>query len=85
MIRVLVFVIQTPVAEATACNLSDLAELSDYEVRATEGEAQHLDIPACEITGQITGHQRRSSVWRLVGEIADGCFRLKPDFGGRRG
>lgn len=71
MIKVIVFVNETPVAEATARNLSDLADMSDYEVRATEFGAQHLDIPSSEITGQITSHQRRTSVWRLVREIAE--------------
>lgn len=70
MIRVLVFVDQTPVAEATVRDLSGNADLSDYDVRATENGAQHLDIPASEITGQIIGHQRRTSVWPLVREIA---------------
>lgn len=82
MLRVLVFVNQTPVAEATAGNLSDLAEISDYEVRVTESGALHLDIPAKDVTGRIEGHPRKTSVWHLVQKIAtlaieESCPRSK--------
>lgn len=70
MLRVIVFVNQTPVAKATAGNVSDLAEISDYEVRATEIGALHLNIPAKDVTGRIGGHPRKTSVWHLVQKIA---------------
>lgn len=71
MLRVIVYVNQTPVAQACAGNLSNLAEISDYCVRTTEKGAPHLDIPASDVSGEIQGHPRRTSVWHLVRKICD--------------
>ncbi len=71
MLRVVVFVNRTPVAQATAGNLSELADISNYKVRATEKGAPHLDIPASDVSGEILGHARRTSVWHLVRKICD--------------
>lgn len=75
MLRVVVYVNRTPIAEARAGNMSELADISDYKVRVFEDEAPHLDIPAKDVTGWIKSHTRRSSVWYLVRKIAELAIR----------
>ncbi len=75
MLRVVVYVNRTPIAEARAGNMSGLSDISDYKVRVFEDEAPHLDIPAKDVTGWIKGHTRRSSVWYLVRKIAELAVR----------
>lgn len=60
------------VAECHAYNISNLAEVSDYEYTLTEYGAKHLDIPPSEIKGGVKDHVRKQSVWSLVEKIASG-------------
>jgi hypothetical protein len=71
MLTVVVYVNETPVARALVGNMSDLADVSDYKVRAVEQGAPDLGIPASDVTGWIKGHPRRTSVWHLVRKIAE--------------
>lgn len=58
------------VADCHAYNVSDLADISDYEFRSYEPEAPHLDIPRNLVEGEIKNHKRKQSVWALVEKIA---------------
>lgn len=58
------------VAKTHAYNISDLADVSDYEFISTEFGAPHLGVPPTEIKGEILGHKRKQSVWHLVEKIA---------------
>ncbi|NVO56885.1 hypothetical protein HW561_13910 [Rhodobacteraceae bacterium B1Z28] len=71
MLRIVVYANQTPIAEANAGNMSMLADISDYKVRAVEHAAPKLDIPAADVTGWVRDHPRRTSVWHLVRKIAE--------------
>lgn len=62
MLRVVVYVNQTPIAQTLAGNMSDLADTSDYKVRVVENGSPELDIPAIDTTGCIKSHSRRTSV-----------------------
>ncbi len=67
----MVYANQTPIAEAWAGNMSMLADISDYKVRAVEYPAPQLGIPAMDITDWVRSHPRRTSVWHLVRKIAE--------------
>ncbi len=71
MLRVVVYVNKLAVAEARASNISELSEVSDYEVRAIEGYAPHLEIPPSDVSGKILRHPRKTSVWNLVRKMCD--------------
>ncbi len=71
MLRVVVYVNKLAVAEARASNISELSDLSDYEVRAIEGYASHLEIQPSDVSGKILRHPRKSSVWHLVRKMCD--------------
>jgi len=57
------------VAESVAHNVSNLADTSDYTFTNTEFGAAHLGIPPSETRGAVKGHNRLSSVWKLVHKI----------------
>lgn len=71
MLSITVSVGHRVVAKATAANVSNLADISNYQVEAIEHGYSPLDIPHARISGMIWRHQRRSSVWRLVKKVAD--------------
>ena len=58
------------IARAEVGNVSNLADLSDYCVRVREGKNKLAGTPAWERTGKIFKHDRRASVWHLVGKVA---------------
>jgi hypothetical protein len=60
------------VAHCHAYNVSDLANISDYEFISEEAGAEHLGIPRSEVKGEVKSHNRNTSVWRLVEKIARG-------------
>ena len=51
-------------------NLSDLADRSDYQVRANEGANPIAGLPASTIQVDVKDHDRRQSVWSLVAVAA---------------
>lgn len=57
---------------ATACvgNVTDLADLSDYDVLVAEAANPMTRREAWRRRFAIEGHDRNSSVWRLVEKIA---------------
>ena len=64
------------VADCHAYNVSDLAEISDYEFISTEYGAPHLNIPPSEIKGEVNSHKRNQTVWSLVEKIAKGSEEI---------
>lgn len=54
------------VAEAVLHNISDLADISDYQGTIIEYEAPHLDIQFSKKDLTICEHPRKSSVWSLI-------------------
>lgn len=54
------------VARAQLGNISALADLPDYRVAVREGANPLAGRPAWEAQGQICGHDRNQTVWRLV-------------------
>jgi hypothetical protein len=47
-------------------NRSDLADMSDYRVIATEGANPLAGAPARKWVFNVVAHERRQSVWRLI-------------------
>ena len=58
------------VAQSKAWNVSDLANVSDYEFISHEFGAPHLDIPEKVKEGKLYSHKRKQTVWSLVEKIA---------------
>jgi len=58
-------------ARAELGNVSDLADKSDYIIRASEGVNPLAGTGAWEARGRLTGHNRNQSVWVLVSKTAE--------------
>lgn len=58
------------VAATHLWNISDLADVSDYEFISEEFGAPSLDIPANTVKSEIKQHKRKQSVWALVEKVA---------------
>jgi hypothetical protein len=61
---------KTVLARAGIGNVSNLAEVSDYEVAASEGANPLTGTPAWKGRGLLHQHDRRQSVWALVAKAA---------------
>jgi hypothetical protein len=57
-------------AVMTIANISNLADISDYDVRALEGANSVAGAPARQWRGTVRHHDRRQSVWNLVAKAA---------------
>jgi hypothetical protein len=57
-------------ARADLGNITALDPVSDYQIRAREGDNPVAGAKAWESRGLITGHDREVSVWRLVEKAA---------------
>jgi hypothetical protein len=58
------------IATANVANVSDLADVSDYEVSVTEGHNPVSNTPAWSQRGHVFQHDRRASVWALTAKVA---------------
>lgn len=58
------------VGRAVVCNVSDLADISDYDVFWSEEPSVITGQPERAGTETIKGHERRRSVWALVEKVA---------------
>jgi hypothetical protein len=67
------------IATMRIANLSDLADISDYRIEATEGRNPLTGTPQRSASCEVTGHDRRQSVWALVAKAADAACRAKYD------
>lgn len=54
------------IATAGITNISELADVSDYQLRWSENGNPDLCIHRGQGLATITGHRRRQSVWALV-------------------
>ncbi|KUJ78515.1 hypothetical protein [Ruegeria profundi] len=70
MLKVVVFVNEREVARAHLSNISDLADISDYEVQMNERECAKLGIAERGIKDEILSHKRKQTVWALVEKAA---------------
>ncbi|WP_422050831.1 hypothetical protein [Shimia sp.] len=70
MLTIAVSVGDQVIDKATAANVSNLADISNYEVRTVERGYEPLGIPSSNTQEMISGHERRSSVWSLVATVA---------------
>lgn len=57
-------------SRAGISNISELADVSDYEVVASEGANPVARTPAWKGRGRVCLHDRRQSVWALVAKAA---------------
>jgi hypothetical protein len=57
-------------AKAHIGNMSALADVSDYQVAASEGANTVAGTPAWKGRGLLHQHDRRQSVWALVAKAA---------------
>lgn len=57
------------IALASARNITDLAEVSDYLVTWNEGKGDELNIPDNYGTFIVKGHSRRQTAWALVAKV----------------
>jgi hypothetical protein len=71
MLKVVVYVGDQEVARALAENDSELADVSDYNIRMNERAAEQFGIQEKGLGGRIKGHLRTQTVWALVRKIAD--------------
>lgn len=58
------------IASASITNTSDLADLSNYAVIASERGSDVTGLPDQTVGFEIEGHDRRQSVWSLVAKAA---------------
>ncbi len=58
------------IATIQISNQSDLAEISDYRVIATESDNPLSGTPAAITECMVVKHDRRQSVWRLINAAA---------------
>ena len=69
---------KTVLARAGIGNISNLADVSDYEVLASEGANPLTGTPAWKGRGLLQMHDRRQSVWALVAKAA-ACAAAEAD------
>ena len=58
------------IASMAIGNISNLADVSDYKVDAMESANHLIGTPPRSATCEVTGHDRRQSVWALVAKAA---------------
>ena len=61
---------KTILARASIGNISNLADVSDYEVLGSEGKNPLTGTPAWKGRGLLHQHDRNQSVWALVAKAA---------------
>ncbi|WP_170425448.1 hypothetical protein [Ruegeria arenilitoris] len=70
MLKIVVYVNENEVARAHLGNISDLADVSDYEIRMNERKCARLGIEEKATRGEILRHKRKQTVWSLVEKTA---------------
>jgi hypothetical protein len=86
MIRIIVELIPsgfTPlrrtIASMTISNESNLADLSDYSVKAMEGQNDLAGLGPRNMSATVEAHDRRQSVWALIGKAAAAAAEAECD------
>lgn len=59
------------VSEGVLHNISNLADISDYEGVIIEAGKDSLNIPPLTKEISIQGHDRNQSVWKLISKMAE--------------
>lgn len=70
-IKIIVELNGKQIAMASAANISDLADVSDYWVHVTQRPNPSMDIGLLDEAGVVRAHERNQSVWALVRRIAE--------------
>jgi hypothetical protein len=77
MLRVIVEIVpggvlelRRTIASMSIGNVSDLADISNYQVEAIEAANRLTSSPPRSATCKVTGHDRRQSVWVLIAKAA---------------
>jgi hypothetical protein len=63
------------IATMRIANVSNLADISNYRIEATEGRNPPAGTPHRSASCEVTGHDRRQSVWALVAKAAEAACR----------
>ncbi|OJU25468.1 MAG: hypothetical protein BGN91_04580 [Nitrobacter sp. 62-13] len=66
------------IATMRIANRSNLADLSNYSIDATEGR-NVAGLPARRVSITIQNHDRRQSVWRLIEKAAAATAQAEGD------
>jgi hypothetical protein len=67
------------IATMRVANVSDLADISDYRIEAAEGSNPLTGTPQRSASCEVTGHDRRQSVWVLVAKAAEAACKAEHD------
>ena len=63
------------IASMSIGNISDLADVSDYKIQATEAANPLTATPPRSATCVVSRHDRRQSVWALIAKAAEEITR----------
>ena len=59
------------IAAMSIANISDLAEISDYRIEASETSNPLAGTPSRTVRCRIHGHARAQSVWALLAKVSE--------------
>jgi hypothetical protein len=65
------------IATMRIANISNLADVSDYRIDATEGRNGLTGDPPRSAACGVAGHARRQSVWALVAKAAEAALEAE--------
>ena len=75
MMQIVIYINGREIAQATAQNVSSVADISNYRCEADESPSPYSPGVSCAFT--IKGHPRRQSCWELVEKMAQEiCARV---------
>lgn len=63
-----------PIGSLAIANESNLSLLSNYSFEIDEAPAPALGVEPLKKQGQVLGHNRRQSVWKLIRRAIDAAF-----------
>ena len=67
------------IASMSIGNVSNLADISDYQIDAAESMNPLTGTSGRSATCKVVGHDRRSSVWALIAKAADAVQKAEFD------
>jgi hypothetical protein len=66
------------IAIMSIANVSELADISNYRVEATENRNDIAGLPARSLLAEVRNHDRRQSVWSLIAVAASAVISAAP-------
>jgi hypothetical protein len=67
------------IATMRIANVSGLADRSDYRIEAMEARNPLTGTPPRSAACEVTGHDRRQSIWALVAKAAEAVLKAEHD------